>query len=194
MNFQKLDLMVSFQKKAKVYSDALDQGYIYISEWVYDMYYSRCLSLREVSVYAGVHLSTVNRWMTKWGYASRPKGGNHKNKKIIGNDDYILSLKGKCSSKEAAKLVGCATSTILVKWRTDNPKKVVAEKPKIPKCEYPLKINRSEIGSRHGRGINSEIWEQNHRSLELEAWRAHKGETPTPIPNEMMRLGDLYGI
>jgi hypothetical protein len=118
-DFKALDAMVQFTYKDDLYVAVESHGYKYVSELVYDHYYTHDRNLIEISDLLDKTPPPICFWMERWGWARRPGGGNNKNK-ILNNVETIKKIKkckGKITAREASIKANCSMSTIYNIWR-----------------------------------------------------------------------------
>ena len=120
LDFEKLDNMWNFNYKSDLLNiiTGPDYEYKYISEFVYELYYTRKKCVREISEILKLAKYTVVMWMHRWEFQARKPGGRN-NKKYINDPDFvekIISLKGKMEIVDVEKEYNCSRPTIKKMW------------------------------------------------------------------------------
>ncbi len=94
-------------------------GYRYVSEYVYDQYYRRQHPISEIAKNLPITNSVVFYWMRRWGFITRPQGGNTKNRRLRNPKlvKKIEAAQGKMSISITARKYKCCDTTVRNIWR-----------------------------------------------------------------------------
>ncbi len=116
--FKTLDAMISFNYKSDLLNIIRSLGKRTVSSYVYDQYYNKKRSTRQIAKQLNMTQNTIVNWMNHWQMPRNSKGGNTvnqrlKNPKIIAR---LLSLKGKVHWTIAAKGI-CSPEYVRLLWR-----------------------------------------------------------------------------
>ena len=198
MNWQELDARIKFKSKTRMDNILRKNKAEYISKLVYEVYFVQKLSIRQAAIKICVSPQALTYWMEKIGFERRPQGGNNKNEKLLDPvvKEKIINMEKTHTIKQTAEICECSIQTIRKAWgRIGNhkPKKIKVATAKKYKEKEPNQMIRG-LSTAASRGIDQAQWEKNSRDLEMEAWRKHRGETPTPLPINIIRTGDYSGF
>lgn len=75
INFKDKDKMIAFQYRETLYSRIQEYGYLYISHFCHEIYYTKMKSSNCIAELLDVTPQCVTKWMRKWGFVLRKTGG-----------------------------------------------------------------------------------------------------------------------
>lgn len=195
IDWAKLDESANIRNKPAILKKAKKFGFKYISEYIYTRHEIEKKAMRRVAEELGLSFHAPTNWYKKWGFKVNVTRGNVKNLVTSEEKEAIKALFGTCKAKEAAEKMNRSTETIRnIWWEIKPPRKtlkgVIPVKTAKKHTGEATKYERVAFSKFKNRGLSRLEIEKYNRNLEFEAWKAHRGDTPIPLPEKTMRIGE----
>ena len=193
LNFEELDQKLTIRGLPELLKIVELEGFSYLSEYIYQRHCVEKNSVRSIARTLKRSRNMPSIWMRKWGFkVTLPQWKT----KVIGEEEKekIRAMKGMTAQQAADKSGRSVQAVRKIWWEIDPPKKQKLDIPFVPDPPPTEQEDKYTLSTWVTRGTSQETWETNQRALELEAWRKHRGDKPSPLGESIARIGYYTGI